>query len=97
MGKKEMLDIYSKALEKWGEGPQIMMLFEECGELLNAMSKITRGRGEVKDVITELADVSIMVEQIGLLLGYEDFEKEKEKKLKRLKSKLKEHNENEND
>ena len=69
--------------------PQVLMVGEECGELLSALSKYNRGRIETPDVITELADVSIMVEQMAEFLGYEDFEKEKERKLERLKERLK--------
>lgn len=96
MEKKEILDIYTEALDKWGTSAQIMMLYEECGELLSAISKLERGRVSENDVITELADVSIMVEQIALLFGYDKFENEKENKLKRLKERLDKHNKVEN-
>lgn len=96
MNKKETLETYFKALDKWGTSAQIMMLYEECGELLSAISKLERGRVSEDDVVTELADVSIMVEQIALLFGYDKFEKEKGNKLERLKERLEKHNDNEN-
>lgn len=82
---KEKCEIYKAALEKWGVGAQIGMLTEECGELLSAINKFNRSRCSSDDVLTELADVSIMVEQLSLIYGgYEKFQIEKDKKLIRL-------------
>lgn len=55
-----------------------------------ALAKYDRGRADTKDVITELADVSIMVEQMAMLFGKEEFEAERERKLKRLQEKINE-------
>ena len=82
---KEKCEIYKAALEKYGVGAQIGMLAEECGELLSAINKFNRSRCSSDDVLTELADVSIMVEQLSLIYGgYEKFQIEKDKKLIRL-------------
>ena len=54
------------------------------------MAQFKRGRTSHHDVMTELADVSIMVEQLAMMMNYDDFEKEKDRKLERLKNKLKE-------
>ena len=48
-----------------------------------------RGRVSREEVITELADVTIMCEQIAQLVGYEDYEKELDRKLNRLVERLK--------
>lgn len=88
MEKTERISLFKKALEKWGVLAQQKMLMEEVGELFSAIGKFDRMRAEEKDVITELADVSIMVEQMAVLFGYEAFEEEKEFKLNRLKEKL---------
>jgi NTP pyrophosphatase (non-canonical NTP hydrolase) len=61
---------------------------EETGELLAALGKFDRNRVGEADVITELADVSIMVEQMAVVFGMDDFKKEKERKLTRLKERL---------
>lgn len=89
MTKDEELIICTEALEKFGIMPQVLMVVEECGELLSALSKYDRGRVGVTEVITELADVSIMVEQMAVHFGYKDFVKERERKLERLKQRLK--------
>lgn len=88
MEKTERIDLFKTAINTWGVEAQTKMLFEEIGELLSALGKFDRNRVSSDDVITEIADVSIMVEQMATLFGYEDFEKEKERKLQRLKEKL---------
>lgn len=80
--------IYEKALVKWGFENQLWMVIEECGELLNAIGKMRRERVTREDVITELADVTIMCEQIAQYMGYDDYTKEIERKLERLKERL---------
>ena len=88
MEKEERISIYKKALEKWGSEAQMHMVFEECGELINALAKVYRGRSDAGDVITELADVSIMIEQMATMLGYDLYELEKERKLIRLRERV---------
>lgn len=82
------LKIYNRALNRFGISAQQWMLVEEVGELLDAIAKLKRNRCTKADVITELADVHIMVEQMALFYGWEDFVKEKELKLKRLEDRL---------
>lgn len=89
MEKQERIDLYKEAIAKWGEEAQTNMLNEECGELIAAVAQFKRGRTSHHDVMTELADVSIMVEQLATMMNYDDFEKEKDRKLMRLKEKLK--------
>ena len=76
------------ALATFGAEHQRMMCIEECAELIDALAKYDRGRADTKDVITELADVCVMVEQMAMLFGKGEFEKEKERKLKRLQKKI---------
>ena len=85
MEKEERLDLYRAAITKWGEVPQLNMLHEEMGELLTAIARYQRGRDSEEDVITELADLSIMIEQMGVIFGYDKYEAEKERKLIRLR------------
>lgn len=88
MEKKDRIELYKKAINTWGEEAQVNMLYEECGELITAIAQFRRGRVMQKDVMTELADVSIMVEQMATLLNFEDYEAEKNNKLKRLEKRL---------
>lgn len=83
------LPIYNSALNQFGINAQQWMLVEETGELLNAMAKCIRGRSTKADIITELADVHIMVEQMALFYGWDEFMKEKKLKLDRLEQRIK--------
>lgn len=85
MEKNDRLNLYKEAIEKWGEEAQVNMLNEECGELIAAVAQFKRGRTSHHDVMTELADVFIMVEQIASMMSYDDFEKELERKLIKLR------------
>lgn len=84
----EETTIFKKALRIYGVEAQKRMLVEEMGELLTAMARIPRGRATKKDVITELADVSIMIQQMALVYGRDEFEKEVKRKIKKLQEKL---------
>lgn len=88
MEQSERREVYETALTKWGVENQLWMVIEECGELLNAIGKMRRERVTREDVITELADVTIMCEQIAQYMGYDDYTKEMERKLERLKERL---------
>lgn len=85
---KKWNEVCKKAMEKWGYDQQQLMLMEECGELISALNKYNRQRIQPFGVITELADVSIMVEQMAIYLGWNEFLKERDRKLSRLKERL---------
>ena len=85
MEKQDRINLYKKALRTWGEEAQVNMLDEEVGELITAVARFKRGRATHQDVMTELADVFIMVEQIATMMSYDDFEKELDRKLVRLR------------
>lgn len=82
------IPIYNEALNRYGINAQMWVLVEECGELLDALAKFKRGRVGKVDIITELADVSIMCEQIGYFFGWDEFRAEKAKKMARLSMRL---------
>lgn len=77
MNEKEL---YQKAMAEWGVDLQLVVLMEECGELIKECSKIIRARNtkwgdiDYKPFIEELMDTHIMIEQIryGWLDGLED-------------------------
>ncbi len=84
----DKIQILNKALNQYDIKAQEWVLVEECGELLNAIGKLKRKRSTKEDIITELADVSIVVEGMALFFGWEDFEAEKQRKLARLENRL---------
>lgn len=81
-------EIFTKALTTYGYNAQEMMCIEECAELTNAIAKLHRGRVNFADIITELADVSIMVDQLAIYYGKNKFDKERKRKIKRLEERL---------
>lgn len=87
-GKPLTKEIYQRALSSYGIVTQKWVLVEECAELLNAIAKLKRGRSTKEEIITELADVHIMVEQMAFFFGWDEFEDEKERKLQRLWERL---------
>lgn len=80
----EKKELYSQVIEKWGIDAQLWMVVEECSELSNAIAKYKRGREVPSAILEELADVSIMVEQIACYFCEEEFNSIKEAKLQRL-------------
>ena len=93
-------DIYRAAYAKWGTSAQQMMLIEEMGELMQAMSKMYRLNSTPSALsnlasvrshfIEEIADVQIMLEQTIFI---HEIKKEVKavmaKKLKRLSERVK--------
>lgn len=84
MGTFEKKELYHKAIEKWGIDAQLWMVTEECSELLDAIAKYKRGRVLPSAILEELADVSIMAEQIATYFDVAEFVRIKEAKLQRL-------------
>lgn len=82
-------ELYKKALNKWGNNTQILMLFEEIAELQKAVCKLTRkDTGSIQDVIEEIVDVEIMLGQLKIMIKVPEVDviELKFKKLKYLKS-----------
>lgn len=86
--KIDLMRLYNRVLNTFGIENQTFMLIEECAELLNAVAKMKRDRAKKEDIITELADVSIMVEQLALFYDWDEFKEERERKLKRLEDRI---------
>lgn len=76
--------ITQDALKKWGDNVQKEMLVEECGELIVAIKHEKRGKCTSEDVLSELADVFILVMQMAHVYGAENFEKHLRQKMERL-------------
>lgn len=81
-------ELYEQAIEAWGEGAQLGMAQEECGELITIISRRFRGRGDDADLAEEIADVEIMCEQLRLIVGDEQVAEHKAEKLNRLRERL---------
>jgi NTP pyrophosphatase (non-canonical NTP hydrolase) len=92
-------ELYKEALEVFGKTNQILMLFEEIGELQQAINKRLRGIDtDLTNLKEEIADVEIMLEQMRIIFGIDElsYSFTKANKLIRLESyveqkKLEEH------
>lgn len=70
--KKNIL--YAKCLEKWNFNSQIDMCIEEMAELTKALCKAKRRKKPQKwlaSVYEEIADVTIMLEQMSIIFDGE--------------------------
>lgn len=64
-------EIYREAIEKYGANHQMMMAIEEMSELTKELCKNMRGRNNRENIAEEIADVSIMIEQMKILFDCE--------------------------
>lgn len=91
MERKE-IETLTKAIETFGTVAQIDMAIEECSELINALCKWRRRRVGDSEVVTEIADVQIMMAQMALMFGWDEVDEERQKKLTRLERRIAENN-----
>ena len=81
--------LMKKAHEKWGAASQVGMAVEECAELIVALQKYinrTPKPDTIDNVLSEIADVEIMLAQMRVVLDISDaaLRKRMEEKLERL-------------
>lgn len=87
-------EFFFAAVIKWGEESQIGMAIEECAELIVAARKLSRVGGRVvsptalEAFVDEIADVTIMMRQMALLVGVACVEERIAFKVARLSDRL---------
>lgn len=69
---KERQAIYAEAIKKYGKEAQIKKAVEELSELLVEILHYTDERGSQEALVDELADATIMCEQLRRIFGIED-------------------------
>ena len=69
---EERKKVYQAALGKWGADLQTMMAVEEMSELTKEICKIKRGKMDLDALADEIADVTIMLEQLREIYGLND-------------------------
>ncbi len=72
--KKEMTQereatILEGAIKKFGPGHQVIVAIEELSELQKELTKWLRGKCNHDGLLEEMADVSIMLNQLELIFG----------------------------
>lgn len=73
---EERCEVYDAALVKWGEAAQITVAIEEMSEVIKALTKFIREPeptgNALPSIIEEVADATIMLEQLRLIFGIND-------------------------
>lgn len=72
------------AVHHYGPEHQKKKAVEEMGELITAIAREQDGRATPEQVITEIADVHIMIRQLALIYGVDKIVKEIHRKERRL-------------
>lgn len=88
MRELELFTVPTLAIKHYGTEHQKKKAIEEMGELITAISREQDGRATPEQVITEIADVQIMMEQLSIIYGYEKVARERERKLERLVARM---------
>ena len=69
---EERRKIYSEAIEKYGQQHQNNKFDEELGEFLTELGRMRNGAGNYAKLAEEMADLTIMLEQLAMIYGVED-------------------------
>lgn len=69
---EDRLATYKAALKKWGTEAQVLMAVEEMSELTKEICKLHRGKKDLESLADEIADVTIMLEQLRLIFDLND-------------------------
>ena len=84
----EIKELYKKNIEVNGIPKEVDKCIEECAELTDALEKVRYGRASVDQVVTEIADVFIMCEQMAIIFGQDKVQAQLDFKRKRLEEGL---------
>ena len=68
----ERKQIYQAACEKYGIDSQIVIAIEEMSELTKEICNISRGQRNIESLAEEIADVTIMMEQLRVIYDIND-------------------------
>lgn len=87
---EQRAQVYTNALICFGETVQMVMALEELSECQKEICKKLRGCSNLEHLAEEIADATIMLEQLRLFFGLNDLVCEKmDEKVKRLDALLK--------
>lgn len=83
--------IYNNALTTYGAEAQMVVALEELSECQKEICKILRGKGDISHLAEEIADATIMLEQLRLFFLINNLVCQKmDEKVSRLDIRLKE-------
>lgn len=87
---EERVKTYTNALIAYGEETQMVVALEELSECQKEICKFLRGFGNAGNLAEEIADATIMLEQMRLIFGLNEMVCQKmDEKVKRLDDRLK--------
>ena len=69
IGYDERCEVYEKAIGRYGADKQMTKAIEEMSELTKEICKFKIGAGSLENLAEEVADVTIMLEQIRLMFA----------------------------
>lgn len=86
INEEKQVEICKKAIKTFGEKQQLIKAIEECNELGTVLAQTFTKADNVAvgDILTEIADVEIMIQQLRIIFGDNAVEQYKEEKLKKL-------------
>jgi hypothetical protein len=82
------METQAMILQYFGLHYQLRQLQEEAAELALVVNHLFKGKKLPIDLIEEMADVEIMIDQMKLYYGTEDFERIKKQKLARIRDEV---------
>lgn len=86
---EERLKTYTNALVTYGEQAQMVVALEELSECQKEICKFLRGFGNAANLAEEIADATIMLEQMRYIFGLNELVCEKmDQKIMRLDARL---------
>lgn len=89
IGYVERCAVYSDALDVFGGDTQLIVAVEELSECQKEICKILRGKGDLEHLAEEVADVTIMLEQVRFIFDINDSVCEQmDAKIERLKKRI---------
>jgi NTP pyrophosphatase (non-canonical NTP hydrolase) len=84
----EQRKVCLRAIDHFGVTTQTWKLIEEIGELLTEIAREHTGRGDKTAIREELADTTVMCEQMRIIYGGRDVDAWIENKLERLERRI---------
>lgn len=69
IGFFERQNVYRKALNQFGAAAQVIVAIEEMSEVTKELCKLQRGLGDREHLAEEIADATIMLEQMRMLFN----------------------------
>lgn len=89
---EERVQTYTKALNTYGASAQMVVALEELSECQKEICKFLRGIGNSENLAEEIADATIMLEQMRCIFGINELTCEKmDQKIHRLDERLRQH------